>query len=314
MKKMIALTEKSTDKVARVAFRISDVGLIAFVGKRRDRHVYSIDMMNISLMRTLPHEYEMSGNEMFSLIYLSYLYILRIVNTKTIRRLTTVHRDIVTKTKDRVFMSDGILKYKIATLRCVVQKLTPDNAYEIERNFKECGLTRDDAVLYHMLYHNYDLETFVDQMNSIEDMKFTLDVDALTKEVDNPKIISMFERTAGSNSYRKLKFIADSNRLDTTDPKQDLVLRAIQSYYWVRPFYSIEHAANYANRAMLGYTHCIREYYNDESRRRLSEDTGYGHVNIIQDFNEEAMTTTEAYRLNEEAIISFIDYKRSAAQ
>lgn len=308
---MVALTERSTDKISRVAFRISDEGLIALVGRRRDRHVYNIDMMNISITRALSiKDAEISNTEAFTLIYLSYLYILRIVNTKTIRRLTTAPRDVITDTKDRIFMSDNILKYKIATLRCVIQKLTPDNSLEIEKHFKECGLTADDAILYHMLYHNYDIETFIDMVNTIEDIKFTLDVDALAKETDDLKIITMFEKTANAQSFRKLKFIADSNRFEISDIRQDLVQRAIQSYYWVRPFYSIPHAINYANRSMLGYTHCIREYYNDESRRRLSEDSGYGHQNTIQDFNETIITTTNDYQLNEEAVISFIDFKR----
>jgi len=308
---MVALTEKSTRNLRRVAFRISDEGLIALVGRRRERHVYNLDLFNISLTRAIPFSNnDISSTEAFSLIYLAYLYTLRIVNTKTIRRLTTVHKDVVTKTKDRVFMSDSILKYKIATLRCVIQKLTPDNSFEIEQHFKECGLTADDAILYHMLYHNYDIDAFIDQINTIEDLKFTLDVDTLAKEADNPKIISMFEKTANKFSYRKLRFIADSNRFEPRDIKQDLVQRAIQSYYWVRPFYSIDHAVNYANRSMHGYTHCIREYYNDESRRRLSEDNGYGHQNVIQDFNE-VLHCPNGFNLNEDAVLSFIDYKRS---
>ena len=310
---MVALTERSTSKVSRVAFRVSDEGLIALVGRRRERHVYNIDMFNMSITRAIPLKaIDITNTEAFTLIYLSYLYTLRLVNTKTMRRLTTVHRDVITTTKDRVFMSDNILKYKIATLRCVIQRLTPDNSLEIERHFKACGLTADDAILYHMLYHNYDIEAFVEMVNTIEDMKFTLDVDALAKETDNHKIISMFEKTANKQSYRKLKFIADSNRFETRDIRQDLVQRAIQSYYWVRPFYSVEHAVNYANRSMLGYTHCIREYYNDESRRRLTEDYGYGHQNTIQDFNEVLITTTNDYKLNEDAVISFIDYKRDS--
>lgn len=312
MKKMVPLTEKSSNRISRVAFRISDEGIIALAGRRRERHVYNADLYNMSITRTLPAEIHTDSvpiTELFKLIYLSYLYILRIVNTKDMRRLTTVHRDVITATKDRVFMSDNILKYKIATLRCVIQKLTPDDSIEIEKHFKACDLTADDAILYHMLYHNYDIESFIEIVNTIEDIKFTLDVEALAKEKNNPKIIAMFERTANTFSYRKLRFIADSNRFEPKDIKQDLILRAVQSYYWVRPFYSIDHAINYANRSMHGYTHCIREYYNDESRRRLSEDDGYGHQNTIQSFDEVIMTTTNDYMLNEDAIISYIDHK-----
>lgn len=310
---MKPLTVPSCTDQPRVAFRMTDSGLVTLSGRRRERRLYDIDINRWSLTRHIPNkEHSIDSYDTVNLAYLGYLYTLRLADTKMIRRLTKVHKDVVTETKDNIFKSGDILQYKIATMRCAIDQLTPSNTYKIEKHFVACGLTSDDAILYHLLYHNHDLERFLDLLQEITDLVFTLDVDTLRNEIfTHKKALSEFNKQANYFAYRKLKFIASGNRFDVTDMKQDLLERGIQSYYWVRPFYSVEHAINYAKRSMHGYMNVLIAYYNHEDRRRLSEDTGFGSDNVLRSFddNEEGFAST--FSTEEDAMISYLDYKRS---
>ena len=103
---------------------------------------------------------ELDDYELIRLLYQAYLYALRLGDTKTMRRLTSVPKDLVTGTRDNLFLSRDLLRYKIATMRCALENLTPRDVKRIEYHFKECELTADDTIFYHLLFHNQDLPEF----------------------------------------------------------------------------------------------------------------------------------------------------------
>lgn len=316
MYKMKPLTERGTPSKDRIAFRLSNEGLVTLTGSRKERHVYSVDLNRLSILHHIPTiDHQVDSSDALILGYLSYLYTLRLANTKMMRRLTTVHKDVVTQTKDNIFKSDDIVSYKIATLRCVAMGLTPDNYREIENHFRACGLTSDDAIFYHLLYHNSDIQDFLKLVNTIEDQDaFVLTVDSLSKELENhPKALTEFSKQSGYFAYRKLKFIADGNRFDPGDMQQDLKERGIQAYYWVRPFYGVEHAINYAKRSMHGHMNVLIDYWTHESRNRVVSEEG-GYTNTVRSFkkNEDSF---EAANMNhqEDAMLAYIDMKRTAS-
>lgn len=314
MYKLVSLTERSTKDLSRVAFRFSNDGLITVSGKRRSRHIYSLDIYNIGITRCIPLSgTQLQSEEVFSLIYMCYLYTLRLTDTKKIRRyLPDLDRDLITQTKDNVFCSDAIVRYKIATMRCIVRRLTPKKFSQIEYEFKQCGLNADDSILYHMLYLNNDISDFIALMGTIEDRTFTLDVDTLAAEIHNDKLVhNEFIKTANYFGYRKSKFIADGNRFEVKDIIQDLIQRFVQSYYWVRPFYSKLHAINYAKRSMHGCNNNLIAYYTDPSRERLIKDPDnqYEYSNLLHTFDDEITMFGSANTI-EEAMVGYLDLKK----
>lgn len=308
MKTMHPLTEKSTDEVARVAFRFrDDNSLVAIHGEYRERVMYDIDVRHLTLFRHLPTTSEpLTSRDAFSLIYQTYLYVLRLTDTRTIRRNTTVDRDVVTKARDNVFMSPDILSFKIATLRCVTQKLTPDDTNSVERHFEACGLRSADAILFYMLYLNNDIQDFIQSLKLIEDKQFRLSINSIPEELDGKACIE-FNKAAKYNAWG-IRFIAKANRFEHTDLVQDLLMRCVQAYYWVRPFYSKAHAINYAKRATYRHAQNMREYWQSEDRARLKTLPDGSHYNVISTLSDAVLEM--GLHDEEDKVIELIDYKR----
>jgi hypothetical protein len=318
MHAMKALTERSTEDKKRVAFRMGSNGLVVLVGMYREKHIYTVDINRLSMMKHIPTNigvdvHALQDDEIIRLIYQAYLYALRLSNTKTMRRLTTVPKDLVTGMKDSLFMSRDILRYKIATMRCVLEDLTPRDVPRIEQHFKACELTADDTIFFHLLYHNQDLDEFRKLIQLCSDDRFVVDIKSIPLELElNTKGLNAIKKQASYFAYRKLKFIANGQRFHSDDMLQDLVERATQAYYWVRPFYTIEHAINYAKRAMHGHMNCLIAYYNDDCRRRITEDVGFGSTNTSCDYSDEqSYADTQSRNFMEDAMIEFIDMKKN---
>ena len=311
--KLLTDTAKTADR--GVAYCLTDDGIVTLSGLERHRRVYGVDTTDLSITRHIPST-ELNGEDIFVLAYLSYLYTLRLADTRMMRRLTKVDRKVVTQTKDNVFMSPDMVKYKIATLRCVVQQLTPNDYKQVEKHFVECGLNRVDAILYYLLYDNNDVQEFIKQIALIEDLKFSLSVDVLSRELDkNPKNFHEFEKTATYFTRSKLLFICHGNRFDFNDLKHDLIERAVQAYYWVRPFYNVLHAVNYAKSAIRGFQNCLIEYYNEEDRRRTFADSESptGYSNVIRDYTDDVLAKASINE-TENAMLEYLDYMRSNKQ
>ena len=304
MQVMRSLTEANTAEHPRIAFCLNGDGIVTLSGEARHRRVYAIDATELTIAKHIHAEEDITGEDVFIMSYLSYLYTLRLADTRKMRRLTKVSREVVTETKDKLFLSIDMVKYKIATMRCVAQKLTPANNLAIEQHFLDCGLRHEDATLYHVLYDNNDVQDFVKIMSTIEDKTFKLSVGSLSQELTK-ETISEFEKTANWFTRSKLRFIAHGNRFDYTDIQRDLFLRSIQAYYWVRPFFNQLHAVNYAKSSIRGYTQCLIEYYNKEDRRRtISTENGYD--NVVRDITDEVFARIDRNEV-EENMIEYLD-------
>jgi len=310
---MRALTERSTDEKSRVAFRVRSDGLVVLVGLYREKHIYSVDLNRLSMMRHIPADMDtndLDDYEIVRLLYQSYLYALRLSNTKTMRRLTSVPKDLVTGVRDNLFMSRDLLRYKIATMRCVIENLSPRDVQRIEYHFKACELTSDDTIFYHLLVHNQDADEFAKIIKTCTDEKFVVSIDTIPHELEtNKKAYQAINKQSAYFAFKKLAFIATGNRFNPADLQQDLLTRAVQAYYWVRPFYSVEHAINYAKRALHGYKNCLIDYYNDDCRRRITEDVGYGSTNTICDFDDGQSYADNGRNAYEDAMIEMLDMK-----
>jgi hypothetical protein len=305
---ILPLTEKSTQERPRAGVGIADKGIVLYSGKKRERHVYGINIMDLSLVQHIPQETSMSGRDMLILIYSSYLYILRLTNTRSMRRLTSVPRNVVTETKENVFGSFDIISYKIATLRCLCKGLSPDDAHEVEEEFQKCGLRKVDATLYFMLHLNDDAIDLVKSLKTVEDKSFVLSNNTIPEEIDD-YVLKELRKAANYNAYG-IRFIAHANRMQIEDLTLDLMSRAIQAYYWVRPFYSKEHAVNYGKRACHGYAQNLREFYQSPDRARAI-NTGEGYDNTIRDIDDN-MHMYDSYTEEENRIIDYLDYKLAA--
>jgi len=309
---MRPLTERSTETLDRISFCLNGSGIVILHGVERTKITYAIDATDLSIVKHIPCDVDVTGEDILNLAYLSYLYALRLADTRMMRRLTKVDRSVVTTTRDNVFLSFDMVKYKIATLRCVIQQLTPEQSERVERNFIACGLKREDAILYYLLYNNNDVQEFIEHIRKIEDRTFTLDVNALPLELEDRKINSEFEKTATYHTNASLRFIVTGNNWSFNDIRNELKLRAVQAYYWVRPFYTQLHSINYAKASLNGYRMELIKYYNQPERARIVRDEQGNFQNVIREITEDVFSAVDIYE-QENNMIEYLDYKRAYA-
>lgn len=300
------LTVSTTMETPRVSYRLTDQGLVTFIGQRRERQFYSFDVTRLSLHRHIPDAHLHKSKDLLKLCYLSYLYILRLANTKMIRRLTDVHKDVVTATKEAVFDSPELVNLKIATLRCVAQRLTPADHQRIVDNFVRCELKPEDAILFHLLYHNNDIPDFIANIKAMEDPRFVATPEALRAEMNDPKTLASMEKTASVMAWRRVRFIADGNRIHPSAYASDLLLKGMQSYYWVRPWFSKAYALNYAKRAINNQALVLIEECKKDEMKQRTVATKDGYENITRSYEDGVDYGGDVFA-QENAMIAYLD-------
>lgn len=307
------LTIDSTKATPRVSYRLSDEGLVTFIGRQRHRVVYSFDVTRLSMFAAVPNSDQLKAKDILKLVYLTYLYTLRLANVKMIRRLTDVPYATVTTLRETVYGSVDLVRYKVATLRCVADRLSPDQPREVEAHFVACGLKREDAVLFYLCYYNADLPTFVAMVNEIPDARVVLDVDRFLTELDRyPTEYRALEKSAGVVAWRKLRFLANGNKMNPGDYQNDILARVLQHYRWIRPFYSVEHAVNYCKRTVDTIaTDIIREAVKDPLKSRTIA-TGDGYDNVMRSYTDDLGFSGNPYAA-EDAMVEYLDYTRRRA-
>lgn len=272
------------------------------------REYYSLDLNRVGLRRHIPDQFITDSN-LLRLIYQLYMYTLRLSDTTDIKKLRFLSKEDASSIRLAVFSSFDLVSYKIATLRCFYRRLKPSvHMDKIIEMFKAEGLSRYDAILYCLLYHN-DLHAFADLISKIEDDSepFLLSSKTLTLEVSEPATYKKFRNWASSVTARKLEFIYSGNRYEHTDLQNELVTRACQAYYWVRPFYSKAHAANYATAAINGYSQILITHYTHPDRQRtFATATGYDNTIIGITENEPGLAG-----FCEDSMLTYIDLKRT---
>jgi len=82
--------------------------------------------------------------------------------------------------------------------------------------------------------------------------------------------------------YRKLRFIAKSNRMELSDLENELRLKATQVFYYETPFKSEQHVINTVKRAVHHHGMNLIQYYTTQKRGRLVSVEN-GHQNMVQD-------------------------------
>jgi hypothetical protein len=172
--------------------------------------------------------------------------------------------------------------------------------------FEDYGLKREDRILYAFLYYNNDVAKFVKLLRTVED-GIALTPNALKDEIQGTTYKRM-RNAASSLAARKLSFIAKGNRFENKDLASDLLMRGVQAYYWVRPFYNKLHAINYACHAMDGWSKCLIKHYTDPQRARIVESGG-GYENTVTEIVGDAFTDN----FSENAMIAYLDFIKDAA-
>ncbi len=218
------------------------------------------------------------------------MYCLRLCHTRVMRRLVKTPREIISNYKDSLFSSLELTQYKIATMRCVVQRLLPNQTAKIARNFMACGLTVDDAALYKMLYYNNDIEDFIAQMRLVEDATFTLDVGTLLDEANHDPAVQKGLKSASMyHAYNRVAFLARGNRLSISDFASDLLILGRQAYLWVRPFYNVLHATNYAKLAINRQALVMIEQAEKDPLKKRTIATAEGYNNVCHSYSDDLL-------------------------
>ncbi len=283
--------------------------LIVHCGKKANRYVYVASLSNISMFRHMPAGLHLKDAELIRVYYVLYKYALRIGDSRELRKLTCLPKDILPTMREVMFSSREMVAYKLATLNCLMHNYLPERHLDkVQAVFKLFGLTKDDAVLYALLFHNGDLSTLLSELAETTE-GLDLSFSGLQKEVSAPLVQQKIRRYAISFAYRKLRFVYEGNRMTIEDMIGELTVRAIQAYYWVRPYYTKEHALNYALRSMGKHALNIIRHYTDPSRARVVAENG-GYTNVVQEFGP----LDPSDGSTEDAMILYIDFKRGKVE
>jgi len=279
--------------------------ILVVIGK--DRYTYNVDPMQLGIMKHIPDFKNKNPRELLRMGYCLYKYALRLSRVTDMKKLQAVDLSEITAIKDSIFTSYDLVLYKMATIKCMLQKYHPVKHWvEIGDVFESYGLLRADRLLYCFLYHSGDMATMAKMLQSVED-GFPLTPTALTAEINESSTYTRIRNAASHYSSKKLTFIAKGNRFEKKDMAADLQLRGIQAYYWVRPYYNKLHAINYACSAMLGWTMCLIDHYTDPERARIYA-TPEGYENITMDMTGLSFSD----RFTEDAMITYLDLKAGA--
>ena len=292
-------------------FRLRDTRelVIAAGRNKHDRHIFPFNINESSMMKHIANHKDIDSQNLVFITYMMYLFTLRLIFNRRIKKFSKLDTSIVDSVRESIFSSFDLVRYKIATMKCIVRNVHPEKDIDkIGDIFESTGLSREDRVWYCMAYYNGDLDAFKKMMHEVED-KFVLSTEVLRRETDDPKFFKEIRNTASYFASNKIAFIAHGNRFTVEDLRHDLMMRATQAYYWVRPFYSKLHALNYAKRAIQGWAWCLKDHYNDPSRERTRPDGYGGHENTIVQLTEENDTATDGY--TEDHLIYLIDAKRA---
>lgn len=282
--------------------------LIVVVGK--ERRIFPIDPLSLGIMSNIPGYKDKNPRDMLRLAYCLYKYTLRLAMVTDMKKLRAVPTNEITAIKDNIFTSYDLVLYKLATIKCVMRKLHPVEHWDLIGSvFEHYGLKREDRILYVFLYYNNDIPAFIKMLRSVED-GIPLHANALRDEVsESTSAYKRMRNNASSIAARKLAFIARGNRFDNKDLANDLMMRGIQAYYWVRPFYNKLHAINYACHAMDGWSKCLIKHYTDPSRARIVSSVD-GYDNTVVELTGDLAFTDN---FNENAMILYLDYMKGNA-
>lgn len=292
-------------------FRLRENRVIVIaVNNKKGRNLFPFDITQSSMVKHIVGHKNIESQDLTFLVYMMYLFTLRLVFNRRIKKFSKLDKSIVDDSRDKLFNSFDLVRYKIATMKCIVRKYNPNkHLKEINDVFESCDLSREDGVLYCLAYYNGDIERFKELMDTVED-KFVLSCEALHRETEDPKFYKEIRNAASYWASKKLSFVANGNRYTIEDFRHDLMMRSIQAYYWVRPFYNSLHATNYAKRAIQGQTFCLIDYYTDETRARTRSLGDNGYENTIVQLTEEN-DALDGYL--EDHLIHMIDTKKRLA-
>lgn len=299
MNKLVPLTAVKRQAVIRVS---ADRELIVRCGKNSSRYIYVVNIANIGLFRHIPFDAQINDIDLLRICYVLYKYVLRIGDSRELRKFRCLPKDWLPVIRDEVFASRHMLSYKLATITCMMNNLRPaKHLIKIRDIFRSFGLSKDDALLYILMFHNGDAADLVASLVKVEE-GCALHLDGLKNEltIAEQKIL---RSAAISNAYKKLRFVYEGNRLTIEDMVGELLTRAVQAYYWVRPFYNKRHALNYAVSSMQKQALNIIRHYTDPRRARIVQD-GDGYTNVIMDFG--ALVPSDGF--SEDAMHLYIDY------
>lgn len=265
------------------------------------RYVYVTNLSNISLYEFIPKDIVIKDADLLRIMYVLYKYALKIGDSRELRKFQCLPKPILPSIREAFFSSKEMLNFKLATIHCLVNGYIPNKHLDrIQKAFKKFDLTKDDAIMYTLLFHNGDLSEIEKRLEEVED-GFVISYESVRSELQAPQLAKMRQH-AISHAYRKLRFIYEGNRLAMDDMINELILRAVQSYYWVRPYFNKAHALNYALSSMQKCALNIIRHYTDPCRARVVNDGG-GFTNVITDFG----SYVPSDNFTEDAMLLYID-------
>lgn len=193
----------------------------------------------------------------------------------------TLLRDWVSAYKWAAFYNFDVTRLKLAVFDAIVHEI--DHANLAKHHFVKHGLTIDSADLYCRLLHDESewpkFKQFLKGLAAPELLdELTLDWRKLVKECSEDFKKHHVSKGANFLAFRKLGFIARSNRMAYEDFANDLMERATGYYYRVRPFRTRLHAVNYAKSSLQGRALQLIDYWTDPSRERCLDGNTCGET------------------------------------
>lgn len=209
--------------------------------------------------------------------------------------------------REEVMSSTYVHQLKLVTLSILHRGWSPRTHMKaIADEYERSGFARATASLYALLWISGEAKCVVQDLMKTNE-PYVLDLEALLEETDTVVVESNLSSLAKHYAYKKLTFIANSQRFSPDDFSSELLNRSRQAYLHCRPFLGRQHATNYARATISTYTLRILQHFIEDENSRLleTEDGGYDNRFSLLDESHSDGTT-------EDGIIERIDFLRDA--
>lgn len=260
-----------------------------------------------------------NSTKKIAISYYILLTFLRLGRTRDIwLAFRGIHHSLLSYLRNRAVNTQLLMmRYKVALLSCHLNGYGLRDIAKIQRTFEKCGLHGNNYIFYLLLV----LDGLADNLTFDTQDTCVLSVPEMESEtkqfIDTPSIL----RLSMYHTYKKLRFIVESQKISPEDMSRELVMATQVAYTTIRPFKTKEYSENYARRAMTNTVNRIIHAYTTYPSLMRLISTEEGSVNTHVMITETTSGYDSSYdadivasmRFNEDALIEHLDRYRTRA-
>lgn len=249
--------------------------------------------------------FELDNCDILHINYMMFLFAMRRAQARHVWNKTQPNY-FTSYVREDIMSSMYIQRLKIATIRAMTNGWSPRvHMDKIVELYRSEGFPAHTARLYALYWDCGEALQTIKGLSETNE-PFVLDFDALLEEADIVVTESNLESLSSFQAFRRLSFIASSNRYEPRDFAAELWSRARMSYIHCRPFLSRQHSINYARAVISSYALRMIQHFQSPDRSRMLTNEDGSHDNRFASLDESYTAEGNV----EDILIADIDRRR----